>query len=336
MDNKDFWLPYLFHFNYIILEILINILYYNKKNNKFQNKKIHDIIMVVIILIIIDSRMRNFEKNKLKELGYKLYEIKPNENLYYEISAHVDIHCCKILNNLIVDHSINIPNTIFGNSVLKSKYPYDIFYNVCILGNKAIHNFKYTDKTILNILEENNFEKIHINQGYSKCSIAVIDENSAIVTDKTIFEILKSYNIDVLLVDKNINENIHLFKNEKYEYSSMHGFIGGVFSRIDEFIFISGDLNIIDNDKKILLVKDSYSLPVAAFLSTCVNEVHMVDLRDAEAVNLEKYVDEYDYYGLLRDGAPDDEFISEALRISASRPASFSSNKSLYCLFNSE
>ena len=32
---------------------------------------------------------------------------------------------------------------------------------------------------------------------------------------------------------------------------------------------------------------------------------------------VKKYVDEYDYYGLLRDGAPDDEFISEALRISA-------------------
>ena len=30
---------------------------------------------------------------------------------------------------------------------------------------------------------------------------------------------------------------------------------------------------------------------------------------------VKKYVDEYDYYGLLRDGAPDDEFISEALRM---------------------
>ena len=25
---------------------------------------------------------------------------------------------------------------------------------------------------------------------------------------------------------------------------------------------------------------------------------------------VKKYIDEYDYYGLLRDGAPDDEFIS--------------------------
>lgn len=31
---------------------------------------------------------------------------------------------------------------------------------------------------------------------------------------------------------------------------------------------------------------------------------------------VKKYIDEYDYYGLLRDGAPDDEFTSEALRMS--------------------
>lgn len=29
--------------------------------------------------------------------------------------------------------------------------------------------------------------------------------------------------------------------------------------------------------------------------------------------NVKKYIDEYDYYALLRDGAPDDEFVSEAL-----------------------
>ena len=31
---------------------------------------------------------------------------------------------------------------------------------------------------------------------------------------------------------------------------------------------------------------------------------------------VKKYIDEYDYYCLLREGAPDDEFVSEALRMS--------------------
>ena len=48
----------------------------------------------------------------------------------------------------------------------------------------------------------------------------------------------------------------------------------------------------IDNDIKILLIKDSYALPVGAFLSTCVSELEMVDLRDTPKANLKKIIDD--------------------------------------------
>lgn len=201
---------------------------------------------MVINMVIIDSRMRNFEKNKLKSLGYELFEIKPNPKLYYEISGHVDIHCAKIKDFIISNPSIQIPNAILGNSILDNKYPLDIPYNICIVGNLAIHNFQYTDQEILKILEKFNYTKIQIKQGYSKCSIAVIDEKSAIVTDKKIAKILEEYNIDVLLLPENIIKNIHLYKNSALDYSGMNGFIGGCISRIDNFVFVSGDLNKID------------------------------------------------------------------------------------------
>lgn len=202
-------------------------------------------------MLIIDSRMRKIEKEKLKNLGYTLYEIIPNPNLYFEISAHPDIHCTKIREKIISDNHIKIPNSILGKRILKSNYPLDIAYNVCILGNFAIHNFKYTEPKIIQLLDELNFFKIQINQGYSKCSIAVIDENSVIVTDKKIAQILSNYNIDVLLLSEEITKNIHLFKNSNFEFSNMTGFIGGVISRIDNFIFISGDLNLIDKNNQI-------------------------------------------------------------------------------------
>ena len=55
--------------------------------------------------LIIDERMRKIEKDKLKELGYDLIEIKRNSNVYEEISSHVDIFTCKIGNKLIVESS---------------------------------------------------------------------------------------------------------------------------------------------------------------------------------------------------------------------------------------
>ena len=52
--------------------------------------------------LIIDERMRIFEKEKLKQLGYELIEIKQSSKVYPEISSHVDIFTCKIGEKLIV------------------------------------------------------------------------------------------------------------------------------------------------------------------------------------------------------------------------------------------
>ncbi len=52
--------------------------------------------------------------------------------------------------------------------------------------------------------------------------------------------------------------------------------------------------NLLKNDLKILLIKDSYSLPVAAFLSTCLEELHMIDMRDASTINLLEYVETHE------------------------------------------
>ena len=202
-------------------------------------------------MLIIDSKLREFEKEKLKELGFDLFEIPQNPDLYYEISSHPDIHFCKIQNTLFSSKNINLNNSIKGNTFPNGKYPKDIPYNLCNIGNYVVHNFKYTDSKLLDYIEKNNLEKIQINQGYSKCSIAVIDEKSAIVTNEKIAKELEKYNIKVLLLPYSVQKNIKLYKNENKEYSEMFGFIGGIISRIDDYIFVSGDLKNIDKDNKI-------------------------------------------------------------------------------------
>ena len=148
--------------------------------------------------ILVDCRMRNVEKNMLKYLGYKLINIEKSSNVYPEISSHVDIFAVKVGDNLIVEKSkyedmlFLIKNSgyniICGKEEVAIKYPDDIKYNVCVVGNYAIHNFKYTDKLLLKYLKENGYELIDVEQGYSNCSIAVIDESSVITTDRKIAE----------------------------------------------------------------------------------------------------------------------------------------------------
>ena len=208
--------------------------------------------------ILIDKRMRNVEKNMLKYLGYKLVPIETSNNVYAEISSHVDIFTTKIGDTLIVEKSKYDDlvfmlkdteyNIISGKENVEMKYPNDIKYNVCIIGNYAVHNFKYTDKVVLKELKENGYELINVEQGYTNCSVAVIDESSVITTDRKIAEKLIANNISVLLLD--YTPDIKL-KDEYGNYSNMNGFIGGAIGRVDNNIIVFGDLNKIDRENKI-------------------------------------------------------------------------------------
>ena len=205
--------------------------------------------------LLIDERMRDVEKQTLKNLGYELIEIKKSTNVYPEISSHVDIFACKVKDKIIAEkHIYDILKNKFkrkiikGDSTVQNVYPNDINYNVCIVGNKAIHNFKYTDSKITQELEKNNFERINVKQGYSNCSIAVIDENSIILSDKGLYNSLENAGIDMLFLD--YIPNIKLL-NENGEYSQKNGFIGGAISRIGDNIVVFGDLDKIDYNNKI-------------------------------------------------------------------------------------
>lgn len=202
--------------------------------------------------LMIDERMRSIEKEKLKELGYELIEIKESEEVYTEISSHVDIFACKTGEKVVVDptqyiYMPKLANIEQGIDNVEAEYPFDIKYNVCTIGKYAIHNFKYTDKRVQQELIKSGYELIQTTQGYTNCSIAVIDDNSAIVTDKGLCKILESLNINVLFLD--YEPNIKLLN--KYGYSSKNGFIGGAISRIGDNVMVFGDLNKIDNNNAI-------------------------------------------------------------------------------------
>ena len=201
--------------------------------------------------LIIDERMRKVEKETLKGLGYELIEIKQSKNVYPEISSHVDIFTCKVGKKLIIESSqykilksqiSSEYNLVQGEEQISTKYPDDIKYNVCTIGKKAIHNFQYTDPFVKQELINQGYELINTTQGYTNCSIAVIDENSAIVTDKGLYKILQKHNIDVLYLE--YQPEIKLLNDKAY--SRKKGFIGGAIARIRNNIVVFGDLNKID------------------------------------------------------------------------------------------
>ena len=96
------------------------------------------------------------------------------------------------------------------------KYPECTALNVLILGDYLIGRLKSIDKNILNYCEKNGLKFINVNQGYTKCSVAIVSQNAVITSDDSIYSTLKN-KMDVLKIRPG---HIDL---PGYDY----GFIGG-------------------------------------------------------------------------------------------------------------
>ncbi len=139
---------------------------------------------------------------------------------------------------------------IEGDSHIGSHYPQDSAYNVGIVGKKCFLNKKVCDKLLFDILITEGYEVVQVNQGYTKCSICPIDENSFITGDVSIARKGKKAGMDVLLIS---NEGISLsgYKN---------GFFGGSAGKSsNNELLINGDISTLPdykNIEKFLLSKD--------------------------------------------------------------------------------
>lgn len=154
----------------------------------------------------IDYRTSEKEIEKLKYLNLEIIKIPLNKNLYTAINGHPDIQLNIVTNNTLIVHkdfdisllgNISKLNIITSINTLKEKYPNNIFLNAVTLKDFFIHNLKFTDKKLLDMVKEKTL--INVKQGYTRCSCAIISENALITSDINIYNTLKKYpDLDVL------------------------------------------------------------------------------------------------------------------------------------------
>ncbi len=113
-------------------------------------------------------------------------------------------------------------NVIKGRNNLARHYPEDIKYNVFRIGDHFVHKKGYSDGIIEQYYKNMGIKLIDVKQGYTKCSIALVDNQSAITSDKKIAEKLTDAGYDILLIEKGWIELLG------YDY----GFIGGASGHI--------------------------------------------------------------------------------------------------------
>lgn len=176
----------------------------------------------------------NIINESLNKLSIKVLNCETNPSLENSINNHADMLVYHfgdigiILSSeqtfLFNDLSILKYSVKYTKSIIKSPYPNDVYLNAARLGKYLICNPKLVAREILAAAEYDGLKIISVNQGYSKCSICVINELSIITDDRGIAHACESKGINTLLISKgSIKLNGHNY-----------GFIGGCTGLIDK------------------------------------------------------------------------------------------------------
>ena len=178
--------------------------------------------------LILGEKYKKVLSNSLLERNIAPIWIKSNEYVDERLSGHCDLMAIHLGGNVLAVQAdatqicelINNIELIQTAPPIRPEYPYDAGLNICIAGDKLIYNPKSADPKIISRL---NGTKLCCRQGYTKCSVCVVDENSIITADNKIAAIASAAGMNVLRISETITAL------DGFE----HGFIGGASFKIN-------------------------------------------------------------------------------------------------------
>jgi hypothetical protein len=194
------------------------------------------------MLILLDREMPKPAKEKLAAYG-DIVEFETEGITYKAISGHSDIFFCPTPAGLLV--APNLPEKYFGildqSSITYSKgklpvgkdYPETARYNSLVTDKFIIQNSSISDPEIRQINAE--LEIIPTKQGYVRCNLIALPNETFITSDRGIEKSLKNHKLEVLYVDPT-SVQLDGFKN---------GFFGGACGLNGNTLFICGSLKYI-------------------------------------------------------------------------------------------
>ncbi len=201
----------------------------------------------------------------IEKNGAEVITISDDVRLPEPIINHADIQCCHIGKGKILTTNSKLIDSVEGyeitliNETPGKLYPADCLLNCFVLGNILISG-KHCSKSVLEYAEINSLETRLVNQGYAKCSTAIISEDAVITADKSIAKALEN-DCRILLVEQGY------IKLAGYNY----GFIGGACGKIasDKIIFAGNPFKHPDG-KKIISFSEQNNCEV---ISLCNGEL---------------------------------------------------------------
>ena len=194
--------------------------------------------------VIINCKTPFKMQETLLNLGYDVVlssEIEGSNSLikyHPDIQIHVldekNIVCapnCYEYYKTVLPGEINL---IKGKKELDVTYPNDCAYNVARVGEYVLCNTHTTEKTILDYYK-NKKHIIHVNQGYAKCNICIIDKNTILTED---------IGIHNTIIHSKLQLNSYLIPKGSILLKHFpYGFIGGASGKTEKNLFWYGNIS---------------------------------------------------------------------------------------------
>lgn len=222
--------------------------------------------------VLVDYRTDKKSIDELHHLGVAVYKTTSVKSLYNEVQGHADmqIHfvnkkaiCAPDVYDYYKALDLSDIELICGSNQLKSTYPDDVAYNVCLLGDYVVS--RPLSVTIEILSEYRSLKKKFLNarQGYAKCSICVVNDNSAITADNGMYKLLKSNGLNVLKIQEGF---IALY--------NMQGFIGGASGLINENVLcFNGNLKTHPDYKNIISFCKNVGVDTISLNNRCLKDI---------------------------------------------------------------
>jgi len=191
------------------------------------------------MLILLDRKMPEAAKEKLAAYG-EIEEFATEGITYKAISGHPDIFFCPTPAGLIV--APNLPQKYFsildqnhipylkGSLPVGKEYPETARYNSLVTKKYLIQNPAISEPIICDL--NSNLDIISVKQGYVRCNLIALPNETFITSDRGIEKSLKQQNLDVLYV------NPSCVKLTGFD----NGFFGGACGLHGNKLFICGSL----------------------------------------------------------------------------------------------
>ncbi len=200
------------------------------------------------MLILLDRKMPEAAKEKLAAYG-EIVEFASEGITYEAISGHPDIFFCPTSAGLIV--APNLPEEYFnlleqnyihykkGYLPVGREYPETAHYNSLVTEKFIIQNPAISESLIHDL--NPNLEIIPVKQGYVRCNLIALPNETFITSDRGIEKSLKQSKLEVLYVDP------ACIKLDGF----VNGFFGGACGLHGNTLFVCGSLKYIKDQSGI-------------------------------------------------------------------------------------